>query len=225
MSHGVDHPRGNGTATLVLLSAGCRPLRHSLRPQVWVVLEEVALDVVPDGDGRLVARTSARLIAQRLGVDPGTVAGALRVLRDRGLVILEREQGKAGRFGLSVYVLGSLDGLSVVLPGMANPPTALSQVVRPCVAGAAMTPPCTGWPHEVASVRAAAVTDSPHMEEPHLAVPAAAAPRLVSPCALVANSTSAEDIDPVGRETPQEAAPSLPHCPGQESLDFGTASS
>ena len=77
----------------VLLSADCRPLRRALRPLVWVTLEEVALDAVVE-DGRLVARTSARQVAERLGIDPGTAAAALRDLRKRGLVTSFRETGR-----------------------------------------------------------------------------------------------------------------------------------
>ena len=73
-----DNP-GSGSG-VVLLSGECRPLRRALRPLVWVVLEEVALDAVVE-DGGLVARTSARQVAERLGVEPGTAATALRVLR------------------------------------------------------------------------------------------------------------------------------------------------
>lgn len=97
------------------MSAECRPLRRQLRPLVWVTLEEVALDALVE-DGRLVARTSARKVAERLRVNPGTAAGALRVLRDRGLVKLERDHAEAGQFGLSVYVVGDVPGLTVVPP-------------------------------------------------------------------------------------------------------------
>ena len=85
-----------------------------------MILEEVALDAVFEG-GRLVARTSARQIADRLGVDPTTVAKALQTLRKRGLVTLEREKGPAGRFGLSVYTLGPAPGLTLVSPCAADP--------------------------------------------------------------------------------------------------------
>jgi hypothetical protein len=66
---------GSGSRA-VLLSAESRPLRRALRPLAWMILEEVALDALFEGD-RLVARTSARQIADRLGVDPTTVAKAL----------------------------------------------------------------------------------------------------------------------------------------------------
>ena len=80
MSSRVESDDGPGTHT-VLLGAECRPLRRALRPLVWVTLEEVALDAVVE-DGRLVARTSARLVAERLGIDPST--GACREVCVRG---------------------------------------------------------------------------------------------------------------------------------------------
>jgi hypothetical protein len=94
-----------------------------MRPLIWVTLEEVALDSVFE-DGRLVARTSARQIAERLGINPGTAAGALRVLRDRGLLVVEQEQGPTGRFGLSVYTLRAVAGLNVVQPAPTSDPLA-----------------------------------------------------------------------------------------------------
>jgi DNA-binding transcriptional ArsR family regulator len=107
-------------AGAVLISSASRRLRRELRPLAWMVLEEIALDAVSQ-DGRLIARTSARRLAEGLGIDPGTAAGALRALRSKGLVVLERESGLAGRFGLAVYVIESVDGLTVVSPGMATP--------------------------------------------------------------------------------------------------------
>jgi hypothetical protein len=79
---------GSAFAPAMMPSAGlivrreARDLRRAVRPVVWVVLEEVVLDAVA-GDGGLVAATSARSIAWRLGLDPGTAASALRTLRDR----------------------------------------------------------------------------------------------------------------------------------------------
>jgi DNA-binding transcriptional ArsR family regulator len=109
----------------VLLTADCRSLRRQLRPLVWVTLEEVALDAAAEG-GRLVAHTSARQVAERLRMNPSTAAGALRMLRDRGLITLEREHGQGGRFGLSIYAIGDLPGLTIVPPRVARP-----QVVSP----------------------------------------------------------------------------------------------
>jgi hypothetical protein len=99
----------------VVLRAGAAELRRSLRPVVWLVLEDLALQAVTV-DGALVASTSARAIAQRLGLDPATAASALRTLRDRSLVELTRTPGPSGRFGLSVYRLARIPGIDVVAP-------------------------------------------------------------------------------------------------------------
>jgi len=75
-----------------------------LSPLAWTVLEEVVLDAVMES-GRVVAATSARQVSAQLGLDPGAVARALRVLRSRNLIALERSAGPAGRFGLALYVV------------------------------------------------------------------------------------------------------------------------
>jgi hypothetical protein len=97
-----------------------------MRALTWVTLEDVALDAVAE-DGQLVARTSARQVAERLRVNPTAAAGALRTLRDRGLVRLEPDQrpGLARRFGLWVYVLGPISGITVVHAGAepSSPPS------------------------------------------------------------------------------------------------------
>ena len=135
-----------------------------LRPLVWLALEELALDAVAE-DGRLVARTSARRVAERLGVDPATAAAALRVLRDQGLVVLDREKGPAGRFGLSVYVLGPVAGLAVVGPGL----------VRPALAAPWLGQPSIGKP-----VGAATYKDEPSADRPDRAAPGMAVSHMAS---------------------------------------------
>ena len=112
------------------MSAASRPLRRQMRALTWVTLEDVALDAVAE-DGRLVARTSARQVAERLRINPAAAAEALRVLRDRGLVRLEPDQrpGLARRFGLWVYMLGPIPGLTVVHAG--SEPPSLPSLPRP----------------------------------------------------------------------------------------------
>jgi DNA-binding transcriptional ArsR family regulator len=96
----------------IVVHVAARLTLRSLRPVLRVVLEDVALDAVWQ-DGRLVASTSARLVAEHLGVDPGTAASALRVLRDRGLVELEQHTQSDGRFGLAGYTVHLPPGLDV----------------------------------------------------------------------------------------------------------------
>lgn len=97
-----------------VLTSGCRDLRRAPAPVAWTVLEEVVLDATADCE-RIVAATSARRIAAQLELDSGTVASALRSLRDRGLLELERLPGPAGRFGLSSYVVDA-PGIRLVPP-------------------------------------------------------------------------------------------------------------
>ena len=104
----------------LILRDGSRALRRSVRPVVWVVLEELALTAVTV-DGIMMAATSVRAMAADLGLNPATTAAALRVLRDRGLVELTRETGAAGRFGLSVYRLGPIPGVDVLAPCQSSP--------------------------------------------------------------------------------------------------------
>ena len=114
-------PDGVGEPAL-LLTAASRTLRRQLRALTWVTLEDVALDAVAE-DGQMVARTSARQVAEHLRVDPLAVAGALKVLRDRGVVRLEPDQGDlARRFGLWVYVLRPVSGLTVIDESLPPPP-------------------------------------------------------------------------------------------------------
>jgi DNA-binding transcriptional ArsR family regulator len=206
-------------AGAIVVTTASRPLRRQLRPLAWVALEEVALDAVAE-EGRLVARTSARQVAELLGVEPGTAAGALRTLRQHGLLVLEREKGPAGRFGLSVYVLGRLDGLSVGSPRVAEPCAVSPSMVEPDVATPGMALSHTGRRHvelsrleisdkAVADVAGAGIAGPPE-DCPSVLVrrPAEAG---------VARSGRAE-----GSGTPSVP---FPQCPGQMPLDLGLASS
>jgi DNA-binding transcriptional ArsR family regulator len=187
----------------VLLSGECRTLRRAMRPLVWVTLEEVALDAVVE-DGRLVARTSARQVAEHLGVDPGTAASALRVLRERGLVALEREKGPGGRFGLSVYGLGPVAGLSVVRPCMAGPLMVSPQLGAAGVGAA----PERGRPDRLASATVGAdVAASPLIADPD----GSGAPRRVGFTHRSGQGTAA------GAPSAQHV-----HCLGQETFDLGS---
>jgi hypothetical protein len=128
---------GPRTGGAVRLNAATRPLRRILRPIEWVVLEDVALDARPDAAGALVAPTSARRVAEHLGLTPGAVARALARLRSEGLVTHVRQPGDAGRFGLSAYVLAPVPGLDVVdagrAPDVAGPGAVTPRAVPPHV--------------------------------------------------------------------------------------------
>ena len=99
-----------------------RDLLRTYRPQMWVVLQDLALDA-EWRDGRLVASSSARLVAEHLHIDPGTAAAALRALRDRGIAELCQTSAAAGRFGLASYTLRLPPGLEIVPPHLEEPHT------------------------------------------------------------------------------------------------------
>jgi DNA-binding transcriptional ArsR family regulator len=191
----------------VLLSPESRALRRRLRPLAWMALEEVALDAVAE-DGRLVARTSARRVANLLQVDPGSAARALRVLREHGLVVLEREKGPGGRFGLSVYVLRTVAGLTVLSRGAVEPHSAL-----PCSDEADM-----GEPHA-----AVPCVEKPCTDGAYGATPAVVAHTASGPPGQVRVSPFAQDPPPPWADRTPTGAQLGVHAiqmPGQSALDF-----
>jgi hypothetical protein len=194
-------------------------LRRRLRPAVWVVLEEVALDAVVE-HGRLVARTSARQVAERLGINPGTAADALRVLSRLGLVSLEREKGPAGRFGLSVYQLGSVTGLSLVQPCAVSP-----GVVSPSLVPPASDASTLGFPRT-----AAAQVESPRLDCSDSGPDNRENRTACDPdrCGLTPDDSPTLQPGCFG-DSSQPPAPAQPRasaqCPEQESFDLGSVSS
>ena len=205
----------------VLLSAESRPLRRALRPLAWVILEEVALDAQFEGD-RLVARTSARKIADRLGVDPTTVAKALQTLRKRGLVTLEREKGRAGRFGLSVYTLVPAPGLTLVSPCAADPDVVPPHLARPVLAEPGMASPSSDQPCRDTSALVVPDTAQPWMDPPDMERSDVEGSDTVAPDTADATPgrRAAGRADRARRALTRPSLPLL-DCPGQTALDFG----
>lgn len=91
-----------------------RPALASIRrlgTTAWVVLELLTLEAAAD-DGALVARTSARSIAEAVSVSKDTAAAALRRLAVAGLVERRPQYRTGGRFGSGGYVLHLPAGLA-----------------------------------------------------------------------------------------------------------------
>jgi hypothetical protein len=124
----------------LIVRVASRAALRSLRPVVRVVFIDVALDA-EWRDGRLVAATSARLVADHVGLDAGTAAAALRVLREGGLVELGQATGPSGRFGLAEYTVHVPDGIEVIRllradrPHAARPHAGKPDAVTPSASG------------------------------------------------------------------------------------------
>jgi hypothetical protein len=123
----------DGTDHGLVLRPGVRASIREYRPAVWLVLQDIALEA-DWRDDRLVASTSARLVAEHLHLDPGTVAAALRVLRESGLVELTQLSGPHGRFGLAAYTVRLPAGLDTLSPKDGAPRTELPCREEPRVA-------------------------------------------------------------------------------------------
>jgi DNA-binding transcriptional ArsR family regulator len=179
--------------TGIVVGPASRELRRALRPIEWVVLEDVALDARLDGKGDLVAPTSARRVAEHLGLTPGAVARALARLRSNGLVTHARQAGPAGRFGLSAYVLVPIAGLDVI--HVPDGDGASPHPARPRLAVPRPAPP--------------------HIERPR------AVDRHVD--AVPADDEAAERVGPDRRSVPENAARSSATRPRQAAARPGAA--
>ena len=98
------------------VTASTRALRRELGPTAWAVLEDLALDAVPDGTGRLVAATNVRRLSANLGVSKDAAARALRRLLACGAIVrLPAPRQVGGTFGPIAYLVCTerLDGIVV----------------------------------------------------------------------------------------------------------------
>ena len=86
--------------------ASSRAVKRKVGVTAWAILEDIALDAHLDIEGRLVATTNVRRIADNIGVSKNTVTTHLRRLLDHGFVLHEEgRQDDTGRWTTSRYVL------------------------------------------------------------------------------------------------------------------------
>jgi hypothetical protein len=107
---------------LVVGSAGT-VLRRRLGPTAWVVLG-AAVALAHDADGDLVVDASARSLASEVGLAKNTVARALSMLRECGLVTFTQTRAGDGVFGTGRYVIAlPADVFTTAAPTKAFPLT------------------------------------------------------------------------------------------------------
>jgi DNA-binding transcriptional ArsR family regulator len=83
-----------------------RAVKRAVGVTAWAILEDIALDATLDVEGRLVAETNVRRIADNLGVSKNTVTKHLGRLREHGFVLHEEQRDDGtGRYETSRYVL------------------------------------------------------------------------------------------------------------------------
>jgi hypothetical protein len=103
-------------ASGVLVTAGARELCRAVGTTAWAVLCDVTLDAGRDPEGRLVAATNVRRIADHFGISKDTAARALARLGHAGLVGRGSARSESGRFVASAYVvhLGDVAGITLL---------------------------------------------------------------------------------------------------------------
>jgi DNA-binding transcriptional ArsR family regulator len=122
----VTRPEPSSELALSVSASAGRALIRELGATAWTVLVDVNLDAWAEPAGR-TATTSVRLIADHLGLTPGTVARALARLTAAELVQRQdRRDGATGRFVESVYIVAPTAGIvpCVDCPHTAQPHTA-----------------------------------------------------------------------------------------------------
>ncbi|MBY5163274.1 winged helix-turn-helix domain-containing protein [Salsipaludibacter albus] len=86
--------------------ASSRGVKRAVGVMAWAILEDIALDARLDVEGRLVADTHVRRIADNVGLSKNTVAKHLARLRDNGFVLHEEHRADdSGYYSTSRYVL------------------------------------------------------------------------------------------------------------------------
>jgi DNA-binding MarR family transcriptional regulator len=117
---------------LLSLGSAAPDVRRAVGPTAWAVLECLAGSCV-DRAGETVSYESVRGIADSLDLAKDTIAGAVRRLSARGLVMYVASRADDGRFGSSHYRLTLPRDLFVesIHESTPAPPKPKSQSTRP----------------------------------------------------------------------------------------------
>jgi DNA-binding IclR family transcriptional regulator len=95
---------------------GAAHLRRVVGPTAWVVLEALLQNAEPTSADEYIARRSIRDLAADLGLAKDTVARALRVLRDVGLISHDQHRADAGTFDPGRYAFSLPSGVVTAAP-------------------------------------------------------------------------------------------------------------
>jgi hypothetical protein len=86
------------------IGPGGKAMRRGLGPTAWVVLEAVVAQA-HDAEGGLAVDASVRSLASELGLAKTTIARALTMLRECGLVTFTQTRASDGAFSAGRYVV------------------------------------------------------------------------------------------------------------------------
>jgi hypothetical protein len=89
----------------VTMLPGAAHLRRAVGPTAWVVLEALVQSAEPTDTDDYIKRRSIRDLAIELGLAKDTVARAVRVLREVGVLGHKQGRGNAGAFEPGRYVI------------------------------------------------------------------------------------------------------------------------
>jgi DNA-binding transcriptional MocR family regulator len=101
MRRSTDAPSANAVTVL----PGAAHLRRAIGPTAWVVLEALVQSADSTATDDFMTRQSIRDLAVELGLAKDTVARAVRVLREVGLLSHTQGRGNAGVFEPGRYVI------------------------------------------------------------------------------------------------------------------------
>lgn len=98
--------------TELRIDAAAGDLRRSLGPVAWFVLEELLLCEGERAGDTFVAQASARSLARAVSLNKDTVARALTLLAEAGVIEPLGQRQEAGRFASGAYRIADCPGIA-----------------------------------------------------------------------------------------------------------------